>query len=70
MLKRSIAMACNLESYVIMLWRVISVKLDTDKKITEIMTLNYKKNLACFHTYRTDIYGGVTLLKADWLGGH
>ena len=45
MLKRSIAMACNLESYVIMLWRVISVKLDTDKKITgsEIMTLNYKK---------------------------
>ena len=43
MLKRSIAMACNLESYVIMLWRVISVKLDTDKKITEIMTLNYNK---------------------------
>ena len=35
----------HLESYAIILWHVISMKLDIDKKITEleIMTFNHKK---------------------------
>ena len=39
-------MACNSKSHRIMLWHVISMKLNIGKKITrlEIMTLDHKKN--------------------------
>ena len=38
-------MACALESRIVILWRVISVKLNNGKKITglEIMTPNHEK---------------------------
>ena len=43
-----IAMACNSKLYVIILWRVISVKLIIGKKITGlgIVTLNHNKNVS------------------------
>ena len=46
----------DLESHAIILWRLISVKLNIGKKITglEIMTLNREK-IQRFQTYRTDI---------------
>ena len=39
------------------------MKSNIAKKITglQIMTIELGKNLACFQTYRTDVYGGVTL---------
>ena len=51
------------KQYFIALWHVISVKSNIAKKITglQIMTIELRKNLACFQTYRTDVYGGVTL---------
>ena len=52
-------MACNSKSHVIMLWHVISMKLNIGKKITglEMMTSDQKKS-ACFQTCRTDVKGG------------
>ena len=48
-----IVMACNSK----LLHHVIIMKLNIGKKMTEleIMTLNDKKNLACFQTYRTGV---------------
>ena len=46
-------MACDSK----LLDHVISMKLNIGKKMTEleIMTLNHKKNLACFQTYSTGV---------------
>ena len=51
------AIVCNSKSHAIILWHLISIKLNIGKKITglEIMTLSCKQNLACFQTYRTDV---------------
>ena len=48
-----IVMTCDSK----LLHHVISMKLNIGKKMTEleIMTLNYKKNLACFQTYSTGV---------------
>ena len=48
-----IVMACDSK----LLHHVISMKLNIGKKMTEleIMTLNHKKNLACFQTYSTGV---------------
>ena len=48
-----IVMACDSK----LLDHVISMKLNIGKKMTEleIMTLNHKKNLACFQTYSTGV---------------
>ena len=54
--KSLIAMACDSKLPAIILWRVISQKLNVGKKITrfKIMTKKRKK-LPCFQTYRTDV---------------
>ena len=56
-------MACNSKSLAIILWQVISAKLNIGKKITgfEIMKLNRKKIQHYFQTYTTDVYRGATL---------
>ena len=47
----------DLESHVMILWHVMSVKLNIGKKIAglEMITLNREKKIACFETYITDV---------------
>ena len=75
-----IAMACNSKLYVIMLWRVISVKLIIGKKITGlgIITLNHNKNVSklielmfkgelhCMQGSFKNHTGRVDVLKCEW----
>ena len=52
-----IAMACDSESRAMILWCVMSMKLNIGKKIggLKMMTLHREKDLACHQTYRIDV---------------
>ena len=50
-------MACDSESRTMILWCVMSMKLNIGKKIggLKMMTLHREKDLACHQTYRIDV---------------
>ena len=55
-------MAYDSKSHPVMLWHVISVKLNIGKKITRLgIVASNREKIARFQTYRIDVEGGVTL---------
>ena len=45
----------NFEGSAVLLWRVISIKLNIGKKITGLEIIILKNYLACFQTDRSDV---------------
>ena len=60
-----IAMACNSKLHVIILWRVISMKLNIGMEITgfDIMTLNCKKISIFPNLYKSCLRGSYTVYR-------